>query len=147
MVSTARLCGTGTTLVATYRVVRYVQMGIWSIRCPRTFSVRGEPGHLGVMSVTTYQRNRAMKKVDTLLREYTSKLSDDNLRFLDSRLGQRLSGDLPEALSFLAQTNDMDRWLSSAKGAIEFYDMVDTLAKYVEREYKKRNPRDEEDRR
>ena len=88
-----------------------------------------------------------MKKVETILKEYVGKLSDDNLRFLESRLGQRLSGDLPEALSFLAQTNDMDRWLSSAKGAIEFYDMVDTLAKYVEREYKKRNPRDEEDRR
>jgi len=86
-----------------------------------------------------------MKKVETILKEYVGKLSDENLKFLDSRLNQRLSGDLAEALSFLAQTHDMDRWLSTAKGATEFYDMVDTVARNVEREYKKRH-RDEDDR-
>jgi len=88
-----------------------------------------------------------MKKVETLLKEYVTKLSDDNLKYLDARFGQRLCGDLAEALALMSQTHDIDRWLSSAKGANEFYDMLDLAAKYVEREYNKRAQQYEESKR
>jgi hypothetical protein len=75
-----------------------------------------------------------MKKTDTLLKEYTTKLSDDNLKFLNSRLSQRLGGDVPEVLDFVSQSGEMDRWFHSAKGSWELYDMVDSLYKHVEQE-------------
>ena len=80
----------------------------------------------------------AMKKVDSFLKEYAAKLSEDNLKFLNARLSQRLSGDLAEAVNFLAGTSDMDHWLESAKSSWEFYDMLDSLHNYVEKEAIKR---------
>ena len=79
-----------------------------------------------------------MKKIETLLKEYVSKLSEDNLKFLAGRFTQRLPGDLAEAIDFLSETAEMDRFLSSAKGAWEFYDMLDQVAKYVEFDYDRR---------
>jgi hypothetical protein len=79
-----------------------------------------------------------MKKTETLLKEYVSKLSEDNLKFLAGRFTQRLPGDLAEAINFLSETNEMDRWLSSAKGSWDFYDMLDQVAKYVKREFDRR---------
>ena len=55
------------------------------------------------------------KKPDSLLREYASNLSDDNLNYLNSRLTQRLQGDIVDALDVFHKTNDnICRWLSSA---------------------------------
>lgn len=79
-----------------------------------------------------------MKKPETILKEYVTKLPDENLKFLDSRLGQRLGGDLGEAVLELSQASEIDRWLAGAKGAVDFYDMLDLVAKYVEREAIKR---------
>jgi tripartite-type tricarboxylate transporter receptor subunit TctC len=78
-----------------------------------------------------------MKKAE--LREYVSRLSDENLLFLHSRFTQRLVGDLPEALEFISKTPEMDRWFSSAGSSEEFYVMVDELNEYIEREKKKRD--------
>ncbi len=82
-----------------------------------------------------------MKKVDSLLREYVSKTSDDNLKFLNSRLSQRLQGDLPEALDFLSTTPEVDRWLGSSKNAWELYDNLDVLGYSVEKECERREQR------
>jgi hypothetical protein len=80
-----------------------------------------------------------MKKVvDALLRDYVGRLPDDHLKFLDSRLGQRLGGDLGEAVFLLSQSHEMDNWLSTARGAVEFYDMVDAVSLSVERECRRR---------
>jgi len=79
-----------------------------------------------------------MKKPETLLKEYAQRLSDENLKFVNGRLTQRLAGDLPEVLDFFSKSNDVDRWLSSAKSCWDLYDMLDTAHKFVDKEYTRR---------
>lgn len=82
-----------------------------------------------------------MKKNDSFLREYVGRLSDTDLRVLHSYLNQRLQDDLSEAVIFLSQTNEIDRWLASAKSCNDFFDQVDMLGKQVHREQDRRNSR------
>ncbi len=79
-----------------------------------------------------------MKKPDLMLKEYSVRLSDDNLKFVNGRLSQRLSGDLPEVLDFMSNTTEMDRWLSSAKSSWDVYEMLDISQKCVEKEFVRR---------
>lgn len=81
-----------------------------------------------------------MKKLDNMLKDYVSKLSNENLKFIVERLTTRMSGDMADALDFVAKSNDVDKWLQSAKTCMEFYDMADLLLEYGEREYRKRIP-------
>ena len=68
-----------------------------------------------------------MKKPDVYLKEYAQRLSEDNLKFLNQRLSQRLGGDVAEALDFLSGVKEIDRWLSSAASNDEIYDMLDLV--------------------
>lgn len=79
-----------------------------------------------------------MKKPDLYLREYCSSLSDENVRFLATRLGQKMSGDLAEALDFVSRTRELDRWLGSARSSDELYDMIDMIQTASQKEYDKR---------
>lgn len=79
-----------------------------------------------------------MKKPEVYLKEYCTRLSEDNLKKLYCSLNQRMSGDLAEALTFLGSTKEMDKWFSSAVSAVELYDMIDMVADFVNKEYKKR---------
>ncbi len=81
-----------------------------------------------------------MKKFDTVLKEYVSRLSLDNLKYLAVRLEDRIGADLAEALDTMSSCHDLDRWLSSAKSYTEFYDMVDSVHEYINRELGKRVP-------
>ena len=79
-----------------------------------------------------------MKKPEIYLKEYCAKLSDDNVKFLQARLSNRISGDLGEAVEFLSGFREIDRWLSSASDVNQFYDMVDTVQYAVQREHERR---------
>lgn len=79
-----------------------------------------------------------MRKNGTFLKDYCQKLSDDNVRFLYGRLSQRLGGDLAEAVDFLSEFRDVDRWLTGAEDFEEFYDAIDQLHAAVEREHERR---------
>lgn len=79
-----------------------------------------------------------MRKNGTFLKDYCQKLSDDNVRFLYGRLTQRLGGDLAEAVDFLSEFRDVDRWLTGAEDFEEFYDAIDQLHSAVEREHERR---------
>ena len=79
-----------------------------------------------------------MKKPEILIRDYVGKLNEDNLKFLNSRLGQRLSGDLPEALNFLSGNHEMDRYLASAKTCDDLYEMTDLIEWAVGKECDRR---------
>ena len=79
-----------------------------------------------------------MKKLDTVLKEYVNRLSVDNLKFLVTRLDCRIGSDLAEALELMSSCHDLDIWLSSAKSATEFYDIVDTIQEYVNKEFDKK---------
>jgi hypothetical protein len=79
-----------------------------------------------------------MKKPEVYLKEYCSKLSDDNVKFLVGRLNQRLGGDLAEAVDFLSGVREIDRWLGSAVDSNEFYDMVDLINNALNKEHDRR---------
>lgn len=81
-----------------------------------------------------------MRKTDVFLKEYVGCLNNDALKYLSVRLENRISSDLAEALDALSNTNEMDKWLASAKSNDELYDMVDLVQEYVDRELHKRLP-------
>lgn len=81
-----------------------------------------------------------MRKTDVILKDFVSKLNLDDLKYLSFRLEQRISGDLPEALELMAEHQELDRWLASAKSSNELYDMIDTTQEYIDRELCKRSP-------
>lgn len=81
-----------------------------------------------------------MKKVDTILKDYVAKLTPDNLKFLSVRFNDRISGDLGEALDMLSASHDVDKWLKTAKSSDDFFDMLDKVKEYVDREINKRSP-------
>lgn len=77
-------------------------------------------------------------KFQDAVREYVKKLSDDDIRFLNVRLNQRMGGDLGEAVECIQDSSDMDYWLSMADNATEFFDMVDLINQVINNELKKR---------
>lgn len=80
-----------------------------------------------------------MKKVSVNLNEYVRRLSDGDLSFLRARFVQNLCGDRAEVLSFLSRDREIDRWLSTAVGGDELFDMLETLSEYVLDEYDRRD--------
>jgi hypothetical protein len=84
------------------------------------------------------KKDIAMKKPEVYLKEYCTRLSEDNLKKLYCSLNQRMSGDLADALVFMGTTKEMDKWFSSAGSSTELYDMIDMVGDFVNKEYKKR---------
>lgn len=74
------------------------------------------------------------KPIDTYLKEYCRRLSDDNLKFLNQRFTQKLLGDTAEVVDFLSSTKEIDKWFSSASSCEDFYDMLDHLQLIIEKE-------------
>jgi len=79
-----------------------------------------------------------MKKSDNLLKDYVSRLTTEELRFICFRLDQRIGSDLSDALNIISKNVDVDKWLQTARNGEEFYDMVDTIFEYADREIGKR---------
>lgn len=74
----------------------------------------------------------------SVLVEFVSSSSDEELRFLNSRLTERLQGDIAEVLDFLSNHKTVDSILAAAKSADEVYSICDTITECVQKEYKKR---------
>jgi hypothetical protein len=74
------------------------------------------------------------KQIDSYLKEYCQRLSDEQVQFLAQRLTQKLFGDAAEVLDFLSNTRELDKWLSSAASCKDFYDMIDLFQSIVEKE-------------
>ncbi len=70
--------------------------------------------------------------------EFANTLSEDDLRFLNSRLTERLQGDIAEALDFLSHYKAIDSVLSVAKTSNEVYNVCDQLTETLQKECKKR---------
>jgi hypothetical protein len=79
-----------------------------------------------------------MKKYNDILREYSKRLNEDELKYISIRLARRLGGDLGEAVELIQKHSEVDRWLSSANSAGDFFDMIDQVDVYVQQEIKKR---------
>ncbi len=79
-----------------------------------------------------------MKKPETVLREYTKRLSDEDLRNMNSLLTQRLSGDTARALDYLSRIPDMDRLLRDQKSSGKLFDVLEKIQTSVVEEMEKR---------
>jgi hypothetical protein len=82
-----------------------------------------------------------MKKPEVLLREYVRKLNEADLNNLHKYYGYNLSADRAEIAHIYSSDKEMDKWLSSATSADEWFDMVETAGEYIQREYQWRNDR------
>ncbi len=81
-----------------------------------------------------------MKKTDYILKDFFSKMNVESLRSLCIKLDQRSGPDLAECLQDFSKSQDLDKWLSSAKSSEDLYDMVDLIQEYAERELDKKLP-------
>lgn len=88
-----------------------------------------------------------MKKLDFLLKQFSSNCTFEELNLLYTRLNQKYQGDLASALKFISEANYCDNevhyWLESAKNSEEFFSMIETLTKSINKEYDKRTSRSE----
>ncbi len=80
----------------------------------------------------------APRRVD-IIKDYVKNLNDEEWRFLQNRLGQRLGGDLAEAVSFLEKTVEVDRFLGGAPTATDYYNRLDHIEAIVQGDSKRRN--------
>jgi hypothetical protein len=78
------------------------------------------------------------KKQD-VVREFVRGLSDEELRFLQTRLSQRLNGDLGEAATMMQGFPSLDKWLVEAASHHEFFARMDHIEAMVQGEVKKRS--------
>ena len=91
-----------------------------------------------------------MKKIDMVLKQFASSLTQEELSKLYTRLNQKYEGDLATALAIISDSNHCDGevnlWLESASNSNEFFEMVDTVTKFVNKEYDRRSSRDRAER-
>lgn len=66
-------------------------------------------------------------QIPQVIIEYVSKLTEDETKFLQSRLEQNFSGDVADALEFIQKNETMDLWLKTAADTDEFYWMLDMV--------------------
>jgi len=81
-----------------------------------------------------------MKKIDTVIKEYVTKLPFDSLKYLFDRFDERIGPDLSEAIEFISKNPDMDKFLAGAKNYEEFWNAVDLVSSFVEKEFIRRTP-------
>ena len=81
-----------------------------------------------------------MKKIDSVIKEYVSKLPFDSLKFLFDRFDERIGPDLAEAIEFTSKNVDIDKFFGAAKNYEEFWTAVDLVGAAVEREFQRRTP-------
>lgn len=70
--------------------------------------------------------------------EYAGTVSDEDLRYITSRLTERYTDDMPQALDKLALAETVDAVLGSAKSALEFFILADQVRDVLTKECKKR---------
>jgi len=78
------------------------------------------------------------KDLKTTVREFASRISEGELEWLFSRLTQKLSGDLPDALNFMSRDRDMDALLNLASSADEFFALCDQVTQQIQQECRKK---------
>jgi hypothetical protein len=81
-----------------------------------------------------------MKKQDyrASVVEFVATLSDEEVRFVATRLGDRYAGDMAEALNYLSGKPAVDVILGSAANADEFFDYCDGIREVAYKEIKRR---------
>lgn len=70
--------------------------------------------------------------------EFVSSISDDDLKFLTSRLTERLQGDIAEAVEFMSHYKQLDAVLATAKSADDIFEFCDQVTDVLQKECKRR---------
>ena len=76
-----------------------------------------------------------MSRTTRMVDDYVGALSDDELKYLNSRYSQKLAGDWADIAHVLSRDREIDRWLHSANGPHPWFEMVDLVGESVEDEY------------
>lgn len=79
-----------------------------------------------------------VNKFQEALKDYSKRLSDDDLKWLSLRLVQRIGADVGEAIEYVQKNPELDHWLQMSNSASEFFDMVDQIDYQLQYELKKR---------
>ena len=77
-------------------------------------------------------------KADAVVKEYVSRISNEDLAYLGIRFKQNLCGDMTEIALKLAEDEVIDRWLGASHGADEWFRMIDVIGECVKMEYSRR---------
>ena len=85
-----------------------------------------------------FLEEKKMKNPEVFIRDYTNNLGEDDLKFLFTRLSDKLPGDTAEAIDFLDKTGEFSKWFYSAKSSDDLYNMLDKITKCIEKEHNKR---------
>lgn len=78
------------------------------------------------------------KQDSSIVKEYLRRLSDEDLSVIVDRLTQPVSGDRADVSYLFAKDKDIDKWLSQAKSAFDWFDKVDLIQDQAEIETTKR---------
>jgi hypothetical protein len=79
-----------------------------------------------------------MKKPESFLKEYARNLPDDHLYFLHMRFSQNLCGDRAEIAELMQGNHTIDKWLSSANTAEDWFDMFDLIGSQIRQEVERK---------
>lgn len=75
----------------------------------------------------------------SVLLEFVSQISEEQLSWLSQRLSDRYENDLPEALNFLSNFKPIDSYLRESNTANQLFDCCDYLRDSFIKECKKKN--------
>jgi len=82
-----------------------------------------------------------MKKDSVIVREYCSRVSDDELCSLVDKLTRPVSGDTCDVSFIFEKDKEIDRWLCQAKSSDDWFNRVDMIQDASLYEHKRRGQR------
>jgi hypothetical protein len=91
----------------------------------------------------TQIKNSLGKSEISLIKNYCSRLSDEDLAKVSELLPQTIAGDRSSACAILENDKEIDRWLSLANGAEDFFVRVDSIGEFAIIELEERSKKKE----
>lgn len=79
----------------------------------------------------------------SLIKEYCSRITDEDLQSLSAVLPQQIAGDRAFACSILQKDKEVDRWLSQANSADDWFNKIDSIGEIALVELESRNSKKE----
>jgi hypothetical protein len=67
----------------------------------------------------------------SLVKDYCSRISDEDLYAIVQLLPQSVAGDRSSACSILQRDKEVDRWLSQASGADDWFGRADSIGEFA----------------
>jgi uncharacterized membrane protein YcaP (DUF421 family) len=75
----------------------------------------------------------------SLIKEYCSRVTDEDLQNLSQLLPQQIAGDRSLACATLQKDKEVDKWLAQASSAEEWFNKVDSIGEIASAEIEVRN--------